>query len=131
MENYNKYTKDELVEMLEWLDRPINKLDNVCTILCELLSCENCPVTLFDFDKRTEEDRVLRHAPCCGELHKWLLHEFNKKIVEEIINTIYEEIENSGDSYYVTKENQEFSADVGYVKEWLDDYKEVLCKRYS
>ena len=51
--------------------------------------------------------------------------------VEEIIDTIYQEIENSGDSYYVTKENQEFSADVGYVKEWLDDYKEVLRKRYS
>lgn len=58
--------------------------------------------------------------------------EVNKKeLIEEIINTIYEEIENSGDSYYVTKENQEFSADVGYVKEWLDDYKEVLRKRYS
>ena len=51
--------------------------------------------------------------------------------VEEIIDTIYQEIENSGDSYYVTKENQEFSADVVYVKEWLDDYKEVLRKRYS
>ena len=58
-------------------------------------------------------------------------NEINKKeLIEEIIEVIYEEIKNSGDSYYVTKEGYTFSSDVGYVKEWLDDYKDILLKRY-
>lgn len=51
--------------------------------------------------------------------------------IEEIICVIEEEIENSKDSYYITKEGNEISTDVGYVKEWFDEYKKVLRKRHS
>lgn len=51
-------------------------------------------------------------------------------IVEEIIRTIEDELDHSGDSYYTTKENQIIVTDAGYVYGWFNEYKDILRKRY-
>ena len=78
MEKYNDYSKEDLVEMFEELDRPLRSHGEIAVRLCELLSCKHCPVVIHNYDKRTEEDKCLGHAPCAGELHKWITSEFGK-----------------------------------------------------
>lgn len=74
MEDYSKYKKGELVEIMDYLDKEITSLDGVAIRLCELLSCENCPVTLLDQDFRTEEERM-NHSTCCSQLYNWIKKE--------------------------------------------------------
>lgn len=78
MEDYSKYKKEDLVEIMDYLDKEITSLDGVAIRLCELLSCENCPVTLLNQDFRTEEERILRHATCCSQLYNWIKKEATK-----------------------------------------------------
>lgn len=53
------------------------------------------------------------------------------KIIEELIQTIEEEIINSGESIYVCKNGRKIITDVGYIKEWFDEYKNILREKFS
>lgn len=77
MENYKEYSKEELIEILEYIDRPVETFDDACLRLCEVLSCENCPVCINNCDRRAEEDKN-NHKPCCEELYNWILEEAGK-----------------------------------------------------
>ena len=57
------------------LDRPIKSLGEAAVVLCMALGCENCPVTLFDYDKRTEYEKCCLHEPCQTNLYKWLVEQ--------------------------------------------------------
>ncbi len=55
-----------------------------------------------------------------------------KSIVEEIIQTIENELDASWSSEYVTKEGVKItSADSNEVYDWFNEYKKILRKRYS
>jgi hypothetical protein len=57
---------------------------------------------------------------------------FSVITVEDIIQTIKEEIENSpSEITYLCEDGTEISTDVGYVKEWFDEYQDVLLRKYS
>lgn len=81
MEDYKRYSKEELIHYCECIDRPVKTFDAACLRLCELLSCENCPVQIYQCDKRTKEDRM-NHEPCYGELYDWILSEAEKRLNE-------------------------------------------------
>lgn len=78
MENYNNYSKEKLVEMLEELNRPLHSHDEIAPRLCELLSCENCPVVIFKLDSRSCNDKCIGQSTCAGELHKWIVKGIEK-----------------------------------------------------
>lgn len=84
MENYQDYSKEELIEMLEYLNKPLINHNEIAIRLCELLSCEHCPVVIHKCDKRTEADKCLRHAPCFGELHSWIKKGFANQMLISI-----------------------------------------------
>ena len=77
MEDYSKYTKEELQMMWEEIDQPLTSVNHIAVRLCECLSCENCPVVIYKCDHRTEYERTCLHEPCFGELHKWILENIN------------------------------------------------------
>ena len=77
MEDYSKYTKEELQMMWEEIDQPLTSANQIAVRLCERLSCENCPVVIYKCDHRTEYERTCLHEPCFGELHKWILENIN------------------------------------------------------
>lgn len=79
MENYKEYKKEQLVELLEYIDSPVETFGQACIKLCEALSCENCPVTINNCDYRTQEDRILYHEPCHGQLYNWMIKEAKKE----------------------------------------------------
>ena len=54
-----------------------------------------------------------------------------KALVEDIIKTIEEELNQSNQSYYRCKDGSEITTDVGYVEEWFNEYKDVLRERYE
>lgn len=78
---YEDRSKEELIDILEYIDEPIYSLGGLCIRVCEFLSCENCPVKIYDCDNRTEEDRHY-HVPCYGELYKWMQQEAIKVLRE-------------------------------------------------
>ena len=41
MEDYSKYTKEELQMMWEEIDQPLTSVNQIAVRLCECLSCEN------------------------------------------------------------------------------------------
>ena len=43
MEDYSKYTKEELQMMWEEIDQPLTSVSQIAVRLRECLSCENCP----------------------------------------------------------------------------------------
>ena len=43
MEDYSKYTKEELQMMWEEIDQPLTSVNQIAVRLRECLSCENCP----------------------------------------------------------------------------------------
>lgn len=67
-------------ERLDELNRPVENIGDIAVRLCELLSCENCPVTIHNCDERTDYERQMQHAPCCNELMKWIIRESKKMI---------------------------------------------------
>lgn len=55
-----------------------------------------------------------------------------KEVVEEIIKTIEEELNQTPtELYYVCKDGSKISTDVGFVEGWFDEYKHVLRERYK
>ena len=75
MEDYSRYAKDELVELISCLDSPVRTFRDIAVKLCETISCENCPVELYDCDRRGHYEKVVLHEPCCTQLEKWILNE--------------------------------------------------------
>lgn len=72
-----EYTLDELKMLIEELNFPVDSLGRATTLLCLATSlaadgCNNCPVVLFDYDKRTEYEKCCLHMPCQINLYKWL-----------------------------------------------------------
>jgi len=67
-------------------DKPINNLQDAAIILCLAIGlgggCKNCPVTLFNYDKRTEYEKCSLHTPCQTNLYKWLLDQASKENVK-------------------------------------------------
>lgn len=59
-------------EKLDDLDRPIRNIGDIAVRLCEMLSCENCPVTIYDCDNRTDYEKCCLHIPCCEQLMRWI-----------------------------------------------------------
>ena len=108
MEDYNKYTKEQLVEELTSLDTPITSFLQIPVRLCETLSCENCPVVLLNCDTRTKAEKALSHGSCQYELYKWLVretrsielmedftfHTFNTKTAEQLLSNEVDAITN-------------------------------------
>lgn len=88
-----KITKalDMAIEVLEELelvedefDHPIKDLFSVSVLLCMALNlkdhgCKNCPVTLFDYDKRTKYEKCCLHEPCQTNLYKWIIEQAMQK----------------------------------------------------
>ena len=62
-------------EKLEDLNRPIYNIGDIAVILCEMLSCENCPVTIYKCDNRTEYEKQCLHVTCCEQLMNWIENE--------------------------------------------------------
>lgn len=54
-----------------------------------------------------------------------------KALVEDIIKTIEEELNQSNQLYYRCKNGSEITTDVGYVEDWFNKYKDVLRERYE
>lgn len=52
------------------------------------------------------------------------------KQIDEIIQTIDNELENSSSSTYKAQEG-EITTDVGYIYEWWQEYRKFLKKRYN
>ena len=75
MEDYSRYTKEELVEMLSCINRPVKTFEQVAIRLCEAISCENCPVEIYDCDRRGQYEKAILHKPCYTQLEKWILNE--------------------------------------------------------
>lgn len=73
MEDYSKYTKEELQDMWEYIDRPLASVNQIAVRLCECLSCENCPVVIYKCDYRTEYERTCLFATCQEQLHNWIV----------------------------------------------------------
>lgn len=79
MQDYSETQVEEFREMMKELDRPIETFGDIAVRLCELLSCDNCPVTREKCDKRTPYQKEILHYPCCEQLHNWLVAEAKKQ----------------------------------------------------
>ena len=77
----------ELLEMVkDEFNRPIKNIYSAAVLLCMATSlgsddCSNCPVTLFNCDKRTEYEKCCLHEPCQTNLYKWLVEQAKKQEV--------------------------------------------------
>ena len=65
----------ELKLLKEEMNRPIKTLGELATQFCCLTECENCPVHIHNFDKRTEYEKTCLHEPCVSNLYKWILEQ--------------------------------------------------------
>lgn len=79
MEDYSKYSKEELISFLEEIDQPIKSLDNVVIHLCESISCENCPIKLLNCNYRTKFEKTCLYSTCQEQLWNWLVSESRSK----------------------------------------------------
>lgn len=61
------------------LDRPINNLGDIAVLICETISCDNCPVVRFKCDSRTDNKKELDHEPCCSQLKNWIIRQSKKE----------------------------------------------------
>lgn len=52
-----------------------------------------------------------------------------KEVIEDLINTIERELQNSTSTRYRTAEGDYIGTDVDYVYDWFKNYKEVLRSR--
>lgn len=74
----------ELQEMIkDEFNVPIKDMYNAALLLCMATSlgtddCSNCPVMLFDYDKRTRIEKCCAQEPCQTNLYKWLMEQAKK-----------------------------------------------------
>jgi hypothetical protein len=73
MEDYSEYTNEDFQSVLNELDRPVKTFGDVAIRLCELISCENCPVIIYKCDYRTKFQKEVQHYSCCEQLHNWII----------------------------------------------------------
>ncbi len=71
MRREEQYTSDKE----EILNSPIKTLDELAGVFCCLLECENCPVMIHKYEKRTKLDKEILHEPCCTNLYKWIIEQ--------------------------------------------------------
>lgn len=57
----------------EYENRLIETISCVAIRLCEVISCEECPVVLNNYDKQTPFQKELQHIPCCDNLMQWII----------------------------------------------------------
>lgn len=57
------------------IDRRRETFEDIVTMVCESLSCNNCPVVIHSVDTRTQYEKEVLHYSCCGELYKWMINE--------------------------------------------------------
>lgn len=55
----------------------------------------------------------------------------SKVVIDDLINTIEREIQNSTSTRYRTAEGDYIYTDVDYVYDWFKEYKDVLRFRYE
>lgn len=65
----------ELKLLQEELYHPANTLGELAIRCCEMLGCENCPVHIHNFDKRTDYEKQMLHIPCIVNLYKWIIEQ--------------------------------------------------------
>lgn len=73
LKNERHDTTDDVID--QELDRPVETIGDAAVRLCEMLSCENCPVVIHNCDNRTDYEKKVDQASCCMELKKWIISE--------------------------------------------------------
>ena len=70
---YAKAVKEnrEMREELDELKYPTTTLKGVALQFCIATECQHCPVHIFKYEKRTEEEKKLG-VPCENNLLKWI-----------------------------------------------------------
>lgn len=53
-----------------------------------------------------------------------------KDVMEQLIGTIESELSRSSSTRYECADNSVISTDVGYVKDWFNEYKYIIRERY-
>ena len=57
---------------------PVHNIYDVASKFCMLSECENCPVHIYHYEKRTQYEKENLHEPCCSNLYKWFIEEVQK-----------------------------------------------------
>lgn len=70
---------EEYRDIEKELNQKRNTLDDIVSLICEALSCVNCPVVLCNADKRTEYEKKVLQNSCQKELYDWIINETKKK----------------------------------------------------
>ena len=81
----DKYGQDKLIEagiVLLENERKIKTLPALALQFCCLTECRNCPVHIYKYEKRTEEEKCNLHEPCVENLYKWIIEEAKKVDIE-------------------------------------------------
>lgn len=61
------------------MNRPISTLSELATQFCCLTECNNCPVTICKYEKRSEYEKTSLHEPCVSNLYKWIIEQAMKQ----------------------------------------------------
>lgn len=80
-EEIDKYGQDKLIEagiVLLENEQEIKTLPELVTQFCCLTECKNCPVYIYNYEKRTKEEKCDLHEPCVENLYKWIIEEARK-----------------------------------------------------
>ncbi len=59
------------------MERPIRTLKELAIQFCCLTECDNCPVEIYGYEKRTRNEKENLHIPCCCNLYKWIVEQAN------------------------------------------------------
>ena len=70
-----KVVKERNYLNVELNTRKMATLGELSSQLCCLRDCENCPVMIHKYEKRTEFDKEILHEPCCTNLYKWIIEQ--------------------------------------------------------
>lgn len=84
-EEIDKYGQNKLIEagiVLIENEREIKTLPELAVQFCCLTECRNCPVHIYKYEKRTEEEKCNLHEPCVENLYKWIIEEAKKVDIE-------------------------------------------------
>ena len=53
-------------------------LSDIVTNYCCTNGCDNCPVKVYGYEKRTEYEKDMLHTPCVDNLFKWVKENVDK-----------------------------------------------------
>lgn len=70
---YAKAVKERNFLNEELNTRKITTLGELASQFCCLTECENCPVMIHEYERRTKLDKEILHEPCCTNLYKWII----------------------------------------------------------